>query len=158
MGKNNNKFIFKYNQEDELYNYVELNSSNKVLSYFKVEDNKLIRYDKKTKTKAMIKFKSKIKLKQKFFSNVSFISVFSSEEDKCIQYDLVEKEQEITLVDNNISISDYGKFIVKKWKEKNGQINTDYKENKKSQIEFQTNTKLNLNSLMSSLRKNGGFY
>lgn len=111
-----NKYIFKYNQQNELYNYVELNRSDKVLSYFKIENRTLIRFDKATNTKHLIKFKSKIKLKQKFMSGESFIAVFDSETDECIQYKMPDKEKQITLIKNNVSVSDFGKFVVEKWK------------------------------------------
>lgn len=118
MPKNNSKYIFKYNQEDELYNYVELNSSNKVISYFNIENNSLIRYDKKNDTKQLIKFKQPIKLKQKFMLGESFITVFSSKTDECIQYNMPVKEREIVLVKDNVSLSDFGRFVVNHWKKK----------------------------------------
>ncbi len=119
MSKNNSKYIFKYNKEDELYNYVELNTNNKVISYFMIENSTLIRYDKKSDTKNLIKFKHPIKLKQKFMLGESFITVFSSKTDECIQYNMPDKEREIVLVKNNVSLSDFGRFVVNHWKKNN---------------------------------------
>lgn len=112
----NNKYIFKYNQDGELYNYVELNKTDKVLSYFKIEGKTLIRFDKTTDTKQLITFKPKIKLKQKFMSGESFITVFSAEDNSCVQHKMPDKEKQITLIKDNISVSDFGKFVVERWK------------------------------------------
>lgn len=116
MNKKYNKYVFKYNQDDELYNYVELNSSDKVESYFKVEGRTVIRFDKRSKTKQLITFKKDIHLKQKFQANESFLTVYDAENDKCIQYDTPEMEKNIKIVKDNICISDYGKYIVEKWR------------------------------------------
>jgi hypothetical protein len=116
MAKNNNKYIFKYNQEGELYNYIELNKVDKIISYFKIEDSTLIRFDKNSDTKQLIKFKNKVKLKQKFMAGESFITVFDAETDDCVQYNMPKKEKQITLVKNNVSVSDFGKFVVERWK------------------------------------------
>jgi hypothetical protein len=112
----NNKYIFKYNQDDELYNYVELNKSEKILSYFKIENNTLTRFDRQTDVKQLITFKQKVELRQKFMGGESFITVFDVKNDECIQYKMSEIEKQITLVKNNITVSDFGKFVVKKWK------------------------------------------
>jgi hypothetical protein len=117
MAKNSNKYIFKYNKNNELYNYIELNKADKVLSYFKIEDKTLIRFDRKSDIKQLIQFNSKIKLKQKFISGESFITVFDSDTDECVQYNMPSKEKQIVLVNNNISVSDFGKFVVKRWKQ-----------------------------------------
>ena len=116
MPKNNNKYIFKYNQQNELYNYIELNKADKVISYFIIKDKTLIRFDRTTDTKQLITFKSKIKLKQKFMSGESFVTVFDSNTDECVQYNMPDKEKQITLIKNNISVSDFGKFVVERWK------------------------------------------
>ena len=149
----NNKYIFKFNQDDELYNYVELNSD-KVISYFKVEENKLIRFDKRNHTKHFIKFKNDVKLKQKFISGESFITVLDKTSNEVVQYNMPEKEREIILIKNNVSISDFGKFVIKKWNELKGDEN---KINKKTDTELNFNGK-NITSLMDSFRKNGIFY
>lgn len=145
MAKNNNKYIFKYNQEGELYNYVELNNSNKIISYFKVEDKKLIRFDKFSDTKQLIKFKNRIKLKQKFMAGESFITVFDAETDDCVQYNMPEKEKQITLVKNNISVSDFGKFVVERWKEMKKKDENE----PESKLEFATKTK---NPILPNIR------
>ena len=111
-----NKHIFKHNQNDELYNYIELNRAGKILSYFKIEGRTLIRFDKSTNTKHLITFKSNVKLKQKFLSGESFVTVYDTDTEECVQYKMPAKEKEITLINNNISISDYGKFVVERWK------------------------------------------
>lgn len=116
MSKNNNKYIFKYNQQNELYNYIELNRAGKILSYFKIEGRTLIRFDRTTDTKHLITFKSNIKLKQKFLSGESFVTVYDTDTEECVQHKMPVKEKEITLVKNNISVSDFGKFVVERWK------------------------------------------
>lgn len=112
----NNKYVFKYNQNGELYNYIELNKVDKIISYFKISDKILVRFDRYTDIKQLIKFKSKIKLKQKFMSGESFVTVFDAETNECIQYKMPEQEKQITLIKNNISVSDFGKFVVERWK------------------------------------------
>lgn len=110
------KYILKYNQENELYNYIELNKAGKVISYFKIKDKTLIRFDRMTDIKQLIKFKSKVKLKHNFISGESFVSVFDSETNNCVQYKFADNEKRITLVKNNILVSDFGKFVVERWK------------------------------------------
>ncbi len=112
----NNKYIFKYNKNDELYNYVELNKVDKIISYFKIENKKLTRFDKTTDIKQLIVFKSDVELKQKFILGESFITVFDVKTDECIQHKMSQIETQITLIKNNVSVSDFGKFVVKKWK------------------------------------------
>jgi hypothetical protein len=116
MSKNNNKYILKYNQEGDLYNYVELNRANKVISYFKIEDKNLIRFDRGSQTKQLIKFKQNVKLKQKFIAGESFVTVFDSKTEECVQYKMPDRDKQITLVKNNVLLSDFGKFVVEKWK------------------------------------------
>lgn len=126
MAKNKSKYIFKYDKEGQLYNYIELNKMDKVISYFNLKNNKLIRFDKNTQTKQLITFKSNVKLKQKFMAGESFISVFNLNENENVQYSMPEKEKEITLIKNNVRISDFGKFVVERWKNINKDENTDY--------------------------------
>jgi hypothetical protein len=113
---NKNKYILKYGQNNELYNYIELNKGNKVISYFKLKnDNKLIRYDRHSNKKELIKFKNNVKLKQKFMAGESFISVFDVKKDECLQYNMPEKEKSITLIGDNITSSNYGEYVVNFW-------------------------------------------
>jgi len=112
----NNTYIFKYNQKGELYNYIELNRLNKILSFFKLEEKKLIRFDRISNTKQLIVFKNSIRFKQRFMAGESFISVFDKNKDESLQYNMPEKEKCITLIKNNVSISDFGKYVVEKWK------------------------------------------
>lgn len=114
---NNNKYILKYNQKGELYHYVELNKNNKMLYYIKIEDKKLIRFDKYTHTKQLMKFKTEVKLKQKFISDESFVSVFDIHTNECVQHNISEIEKKITLIKNNVYMSDFGKYVVEKWKQ-----------------------------------------
>lgn len=115
MSKNNSKYIFKYNKEGELYNYVELNHKENVISYFKVDYNTLVRFDKTTNTKQFIKFKNKVKLKQKFMVGESFITVFDAE-NFTSQYSMPEKEKEIVLINNEVSKINFSNLIIKNWK------------------------------------------
>jgi len=126
MAKSKSKYVFKYNKEGQLYNYVELNKMDKIISYFNLKNNKLIRFDKSTQTKQLITFKSNVKLKQKFMAGESFISVFDLSEDENVQYSMPEKEKEITLIKDNVRISDFGKFVVERWKKLNKTENIDY--------------------------------
>jgi hypothetical protein len=119
MAKSRSQYIFKYNKEGHLYNYIELSSIEKIISYFNLKDNKLIRFDRNSQIKQLITFKSNVKLKQKFMAGESFISVFNLNDNENVQYNMPEKEKEITLVKDNIKISDFGKFIVEKWKKIN---------------------------------------
>jgi len=139
MEKIKNKYIFKYDKDGHLYNYVELNKVDKVISYFKLEHNRLIRFDKNTQTKQSITFKSNVKLKQKFMAGESFISVFDLNET--VQYGMPEKEKEIILVKNNVKTSDFGKFVVKKWEELNKEKGITYSvEPESNSIKTTTNT------------------
>lgn len=126
MSKSKSKYIFKYNKEGQLYNYVELNKMDKILSYFNLKDNQLIRFDRSNQTKQLITFKSNVKLKQKFMAGESFISVFDLNENENVQYSMPTKEREITLVKDNVKISDFGKFVVERWKSLNKENNTNY--------------------------------
>ena len=119
MTNNSNKYVFKYNQNNELYNYVELNKSNKVISYFKINGKTLTRFDKHSDTKQLIRFKSKVKLKQKFMSGESFVTVYDSETEEYVQHKMPNKEKQITLIHNNVSVSDFGKFVIERWKQIN---------------------------------------
>lgn len=111
-----NKYIFKYDQNGELYNYVELNKIDKIVSYFKLEGKKLIRFDKSSDTKQLIIFKNPVRIKQKFMAGESFLSIFDTEKDECVQHSMPKKEKCITLIKNNISVSDFGKYVVERWK------------------------------------------
>jgi len=111
-----NKYIFKYNQEGKLYNYVELNRVGKVASYFKLEGRKLIRFDRGSDIKQVIVFKTDVILKQKFLSGERFITVFDAETEDCVQHKLPAFDKRITLVKNNLTLSDFGKFVVERWR------------------------------------------
>ncbi len=115
MLKNNSKYIFKYNKEGDLYNYVELNEKEKVISYFKVDYNVLTRFDKTTNTKQLITFKNKVKLKQKFMVGESFITVFDAD-NFALQYNIPEKEKEIVLINNEVSKINFSNLVIKNWK------------------------------------------
>ena len=112
MLKNNSKYIFKYNKEGDLYNYVELNEKEKVISYFKVDYNVLTRFDKTTNTKQLITFKNKVKLKQKFMVGDSFITVFDAD-NFALQYNKPEKEKEIVLINNEVSKINFSNLVIK---------------------------------------------
>jgi len=111
------KYIFKYNKDNSLYNYVELNKVDKVISYFKIEDKTLVRYDRSTDTKQLIKFKKPVRLEQKFMANESFITVFDVQSNQSVQHNMPEYERRITLVKNNVSLSDFGKYVIERWKQ-----------------------------------------
>lgn len=143
----NNNYIFKYNKSDELYNYIELNKLDKITSYFKLEDNKLIRFDKNSDTKQLIKFKNKVRIKQKFMAGESFITIFDTNKDECVQYNMPEKEKCITLIKNNISISDFGKFVVERWKNMNNKTTIQ-----KDNLENIDNNIIKLNKINENLR------
>ena len=115
MSKNNSKYIFKYNKEGELYNYIELNHKDNVISYFKVDYNTLMRFDKTTNTKQLIKFKNKVKLKQKFMVGESFITVFDAENYN-LQYQIPDKEKEIVLINNEVSKINFSNLVIKNWR------------------------------------------
>lgn len=114
MSKNNSKYIFKYNKEGELYNYVELDEKEKVISYFKVDYNVLTRFDKTTNTKQLITFKNKVKLKQKFMVGESFITVFDAD-NFALQYKIPDKEKEIVLINNEVSKINFSNLVIKNW-------------------------------------------
>lgn len=151
MAKKDIKYIFKYNQDDELYNYVELNY-NKISSYFKVEKNILIRFDRRNRTKQLIKFKNDVKLKQKFMSGESFITVFDKNTDETVQYDMPVKEREILLINNNVSLSDFGKFVIKKWKELKGENIT---QEEKDELDLKFKSKSIISASLTNFNRSG---
>jgi hypothetical protein len=116
MAKNKNKYVFKYDQNGELYNYVELNKLDKIVSYFKLEGKKLIRFDRSSDKKQLVVFKNPVRIKQKFMDGESFVSIFDAEKDECVQHTMPEKEKCITLIKDNVCVSNYGKFVIEKWK------------------------------------------
>ena len=50
------KYIFRYNENADLYNYVELDKKEKVSSYVFLSANTLVRYDKNLKQKQKINY------------------------------------------------------------------------------------------------------
>lgn len=111
-----NKHIFKHDKKGDLIYYAELNVFNKIISCFKIKGRTLIRFDKHTNTKQLIKFKSKIKLQQIFIAGESFVSVYDSKTNECVQYETSHKEKQIILVKNEVYSSNFGLFVIERWK------------------------------------------
>jgi hypothetical protein len=109
-------YILKFDKNDKLYNYIELNRYDKVISFLKLEGNKLIRFDRNTQTKQMIQYKIDVELKQKIMNGDSFVSVFAKNSNNAIQYDFPEMNWQITLINNLVSTSSFGKFVVERYK------------------------------------------
>jgi len=109
-------YILKFDKNDRLYNYIELNRYDKVVSFLKLEENKLIRFDRNTQTKQMIQYKMDVELKQKIMAGQSFVSVFAKNSNNVIQYDFPEMDWQITLINNLVSTSTFGKFVVERYK------------------------------------------
>ncbi len=71
------KYIFKYDEKGDLYNYVELDSDSTVSSYYYLTANTLTRYDKNLSEKHKIKYKKgqDVILKHRFDSGESWITI-----------------------------------------------------------------------------------
>jgi hypothetical protein len=126
--------------------------NNKISSYFKVEKNTLIRFDRRNRTKQLIKFKNDVKLKQKFMSGESFITVFDKNTDETVQYDMPVKEREILLINNNVSLSDFGKFVIKKWKELKGENIT---QEEKDELDLKFKSKSIISASLTNFNRSG---
>ena len=74
-----------------------------------------MRFDKTTNTKQLIKFKNKVKLKQKFMVGESFITVFDAENYN-LQYQIPDKEKEIVLINNEVSKINFSNLVIKNWR------------------------------------------
>jgi hypothetical protein len=112
---NSNRYILKYDQENRLYNYVELSKYDVVLSYIKLEDKTMIRYDRPNNTKQMVEYKNNIELKQRFSAGSSFVSVYDSTTNSSVQYNFPEMTKQITLINNLVSTSNFGQFVLERY-------------------------------------------
>lgn len=71
------KYIFKYNESGDLYNYVEINDDKQVLSYYFLTANTLVRYDKQNNTKSFTKYNAdeEVVMLQRFEANESWVTI-----------------------------------------------------------------------------------
>ncbi len=75
MGSNKNNYIFKYDKHNNLYAYVEKDSSDNLLSIytFNYKNNSLIRYDKQSNLRFFTQYDEECKMIQKFDSGESWV-------------------------------------------------------------------------------------
>jgi|ERR1035437_3430784 hypothetical protein len=106
--------IVKSYPNGDLYHYSEV-VNGKILSYYNVEDNKLIRFDKATESKYLIIFKSIIKLEHTVLGGESFIHVIDATTNANIQYDNNYIIKQVKLINNEITTFTVSSDIIKTW-------------------------------------------
>lgn len=68
-------FIFKYDKEGNLYNYIELGRKEEMLCFCSFKNNVLIRYMKDENYKSLTKFKENCKMVHRFEAGESWVSI-----------------------------------------------------------------------------------
>ena len=69
------KYVMKYDKQDNLYCYIERNKKGRILSYFNLTNNRLIRYDAQSKYKYLIDYNETCRLVQRFMESESWVTV-----------------------------------------------------------------------------------
>lgn len=110
------RYILKYNEDGQLYNYVELNNVDSVMAYMKLDGQKVIKYDRVNDTKQLVYYKNPVEMRQRFNDGQSFVTIYDRTKNVAVQYDYPAMEKQITLIHNHISTSDFGKFVIARYK------------------------------------------
>ena len=79
MSNHKISYIFKYDKQHNLYNYVEHDQSNNVLSYYNMnnKNNSLTRYDRVNQLRVLIQYEEPCKLVHRFEAGESWVRAVS---------------------------------------------------------------------------------
>ena len=100
--KKEKEYIIKHNEGGQMHLFVEKTNYGKTLSYYKLEDNSLIRYDGKTKECTFTKFKDECIMVHRFDAGESWVNI-TDQNYNTIQYDLTKKVKEVKVKNKNIT-------------------------------------------------------
>jgi len=99
--KNNIKYTFEHSENGDLNLCVEKDKNGKTLSFYKLFDSSLIRFDGYTQEVTYTKFKEECIMTQRFESGESWINI-TDKNYNVIQYDISKKEKELKVKNNHI--------------------------------------------------------
>lgn len=108
------QYVLKYNDQDDLYCYIEKNDKGKILSYYSLVNNRLVRYDSEQDHRSFVEFIEPCRMSQRFSDGESWITVIRKEEyRKTIQVNFPNKKKEYCVQGCNIvSFTVSKKFII----------------------------------------------
>ena len=115
------QYVMKYDKQDNLYCYIERNKKGRILSYFNLTNNRLIRYDSQSKYKYLIDYVEPCKLAQRFQESESWVTVLRNSSSLYNQKNLYVgmlpmKKREVCLKGSQIITFTISKEFVNKFK------------------------------------------
>lgn len=118
MSNRKMNYIFKYDKQNNLYNYVEHDQANNVYCYyhFNSKNNTLIRYDKQNQLRIFMQYEEPCKLVHRFEAGESWIRAVSlnSTPDKLIFPKM--KKQFALNNENHVVRFSVNPYLLEQWK------------------------------------------
>ena len=93
--KNKSTFVFKYDKNNNLTNYIERNQKNQIISYysFNYKNNSMLKYDQVNKLRIFNQFEFPCKLVHRFEAGESWIRAVSLDDNEfSLTYPKIKKQ------------------------------------------------------------------
>lgn len=94
------EYFFKYDKQNNLNTYTEEDARG-VKSFYSLNNNRLISYDKNSKIKRLVCFSENCRMVQRFEASESWVSIIKNSVDE-IFHDFPRKSNEVIAIGNNI--------------------------------------------------------